>query len=271
MGLLRALGVHLTAGLTLAALLPLPSLLVLGGELAGLDVSRLVFGPLVSLLSELLGLASAPNPLVGAEALLVGEAGRLAARLPSRGNESLLLSLGLLAELPGLGLLSLDPLCLWLLIHLLGLWLLIHLLGLWVLVHLLGLWLLAGLQRWRLATRLLALLSSALRFRRQELLGLGVVGPLLGERARSLPELLGVAATLNALIGALDLLAGEACLLAARLLCGRDGPLLLCLGLLCLGLLCLGLPTDLLRLGLLAQLLLLERFLSVGLLFEVHG
>jgi hypothetical protein len=121
------------------------------------------------------------------------------------------------------------------------------------------------LPRRRLPSRLLALLSSALRFCRQKLLGLWVVGPLSGERARSLLELLGVAAALNALAGALALLAGEAGLLAARLLCGRDGPLLLCLGLLRLGLL-----TDLLCLGLLAQSLLLERFLSVGLLFETH-
>jgi hypothetical protein len=108
--LLRALGVHLAAGLTLAALLSLLRPLVLGGELAGLSLSQLVFGPLVSLLSELLGVASALDPLVGAEALLVGEAGPLAARLPSRGNVSLLSSLGLLAELLGLWLPRLDPL-----------------------------------------------------------------------------------------------------------------------------------------------------------------
>ena len=77
-----------------------------------------------------------------------------------------------------------------------------------------------------------------------------------------------MAAVLRAPVGAATLLAREAGLLAAGLLGGRSVPLL------CLWLstrpLRLGLLVRLLRPGLSAQLLLLDRVLSVGLVLEAH-
>ncbi len=286
--LLGPLGVHLAAGLalpTLLALLSLLALLVLRQELAGLGVTRLVFGFLVLELPELLGVAPVLGALVGTATLLAGEAGLLSRRLLSRRDVPLLLaahpllrllsrlllwllarllSLGLLLSLlhlgllaPLLGLLSrlllAQLLCLGLLLaHLLCLGLLTHLLGLWLLAHLLGLWLLAHL----LGLWLLALLS-ALRSRRQELSRLGVTRSLLCDLAHPLAELLGVAPVLGALVGAAALLAGEAGLLTGRLLSRRDVPLLLC-RLLARSLLWLG-------------LLLLERSLLSWLVLETHS
>jgi|GEM_PF-1710953 len=234
---------------------------------------------LVHPLSELLGVATILGGLVGTATLPAGEAGLLPAGLPSRGDVPLLL--GRLAELLSLGLLA-HPLLGRLLGQLLSPGLLAHpllgrllgrLLSLGLLAHpllgrllgqLLGLWLLILLG---LLCRLLAALRG-----RQELAGLGVTRPLFGQVVHPLSELLGVATILSALVGTATLLTGEAGLLPAGLL-GRGDVPLLCLWLLsrllCLWL--LGLRLLVRPLGRLsAQLLLLDRVLSGGLILETH-
>jgi hypothetical protein len=88
-------------------LLGLLGLLVRRQELAGLGVTRLVFGLLVLELPELLGAAPVLDTLVGAAALLAGEAGLLPARLLSRRDVPLLCRL-LTRPLPGLVLLVFE-------------------------------------------------------------------------------------------------------------------------------------------------------------------
>jgi len=133
-----------------------------------------------------------------------------------------------------------------------------------VLLVLLGLGLLGLLARLQHLTATLLGGLAALLTGRQELAGLGVTGPLLGDVVHPLAELLGVTLVLGALVGAAPLLARPARLVARRLLGGRDVALLL-----------LGLLTHLTWLlahaALLGQLAAHPALLLLGLLLELLG